>query len=134
MFSLYVPSQDKHWPSTFRFSHTAEIKKKLKINLTYVNAEREFLRKLSNISDPEKKRKIIGNLFIKIFVKPVGGFVSGSKASYIYLSQTIPRFYFAEELSDILRIAGFNEVSYRKLSLGIAAREQRSSKNMKHSE
>ncbi len=42
-------------------------KKRLKINLTYVNAEKEFLRKLSNISDPEKKRKIIGNLFIKIF-------------------------------------------------------------------
>ncbi len=42
-------------------------KKKLKINLIYVNAENEFLRKLKNVSDPEKKRKIIGNLFIKIF-------------------------------------------------------------------
>tara|TARA_B110000858_G_scaffold67043_1_gene77903 strand:+ start:448 stop:2013 length:1566 start_codon:yes stop_codon:yes gene_type:complete len=42
-------------------------KKKLKINLIYVNAEREFIKKLTNISDPEKKRKIIGNLFIKIF-------------------------------------------------------------------
>ncbi len=42
-------------------------KKKLKINLIYVNAEKEFLTKLTNISDPEKKRKIIGNLFIKIF-------------------------------------------------------------------
>ncbi len=45
----------------------ATFKKKLKINLKYVNAEKEFLKKLSNISDPEKKRKIIGNLFIKIF-------------------------------------------------------------------
>ena len=45
----------------------ATFKKRLKINLTYVNAEKEFIRKLSNISDPEKKRKIIGNLFIKIF-------------------------------------------------------------------
>jgi len=42
-------------------------KKKLKINLIYVNAEKEFIIKLTNISDPEKKRKIIGNLFIKIF-------------------------------------------------------------------
>ncbi len=42
-------------------------KKKLKINLIYVNAEDEFLKKLNNVSDPEKKRKIIGNLFIKIF-------------------------------------------------------------------
>jgi len=42
-------------------------KKKLKINLIYVNAEKEFITKLKNVSDPEKKRKIIGNLFIKIF-------------------------------------------------------------------
>ena len=42
-------------------------KKKLKIKLIYVNAEKEFIKKLTNVSDPEKKRKIIGNLFIKIF-------------------------------------------------------------------
>ncbi len=42
-------------------------KKRLKINLIYVNAEKEFLSKLKNVSEPEKKRKIIGNLFIKIF-------------------------------------------------------------------
>jgi len=42
-------------------------KKLLKINLIYVNAEKEFLKKLKDITDPEKKRKIIGNLFIKIF-------------------------------------------------------------------
>ena len=45
----------------------ATFQKRLKINLIYVNAEKEFIKKLSNISDPEKKRKIIGNLFIKIF-------------------------------------------------------------------
>ena len=42
-------------------------KKKLKINLVYVNSEKEFIKKLTNVSNPEKKRKIIGNLFIKIF-------------------------------------------------------------------
>ncbi len=42
-------------------------KKRLKMNLIYVNAEKEFLKKLHNVSNPEKKRKIIGNLFIKIF-------------------------------------------------------------------
>ncbi len=45
----------------------ATFKKRLKINLIYVNAEKEFITKLTNVSDPEKKRKIIGNLFIKIF-------------------------------------------------------------------
>ena len=37
------------------------------MNLIYVNAADEFLNKLRNITEPEKKRKIIGNLFIKIF-------------------------------------------------------------------
>ena len=32
-------------------------KKKLKINLIYVNAEKEFIKKLINISDPEKNEK-----------------------------------------------------------------------------
>ena len=32
-----------------------------------MNAEKEFIKKLKNINNPEKKRKIIGNLFIKIF-------------------------------------------------------------------
>ena len=29
--------------------------------------KKNLLKNLSNVSDPEKKRKIIGNLFIKIF-------------------------------------------------------------------
>ena len=44
-------------------------KKKFKIKLIYINAEKIFLTKLNGISDPEKKRKIIGDLFIKIFEK-----------------------------------------------------------------
>tara|TARA_A100001011_G_scaffold39607_1_gene37384 strand:- start:1417 stop:2979 length:1563 start_codon:yes stop_codon:yes gene_type:complete len=42
-------------------------KKRLKMNLIYVNAEKEFISKLNNVSNPEKKRKIIGSLFIKVF-------------------------------------------------------------------
>ncbi len=38
-----------------------------KINLVYVDAEKRFLEALKNVTDPEKKRKIIGNLFIEIF-------------------------------------------------------------------
>ena len=49
-------------------------KKKLRMNLIYVNAEKEFISKLTNVSDPEKKRKIIGNLFIKIFEKEAKSF------------------------------------------------------------
>lgn len=42
-------------------------RKKFKINLIYINAKKLFLKKLKNVTDPEIKRKIIGNLFIKIF-------------------------------------------------------------------
>jgi len=58
---LLRKDEEKQVVSTF--------KKKFKINLIYVNAEKQFLSKLKNVSDPEKKRKIIGNLFIKIFEK-----------------------------------------------------------------
>ena len=44
-------------------------KQKLKIKLIYVNAKNLFIKKLKKVNDPEKKRKIIGNLFIKILEK-----------------------------------------------------------------
>ena len=44
-------------------------KKRLKMKLIYINAKDIFIKKLKLINDPEKKRKIIGNLFIKIFEK-----------------------------------------------------------------
>ncbi|MFO7841960.1 MAG: glutamine-hydrolyzing GMP synthase [Fidelibacterota bacterium] len=37
------------------------------IKLKYVDAEERFLKALDGVADPEKKRKIIGNLFIEIF-------------------------------------------------------------------
>ena len=37
------------------------------LNLRVVNAENEFLRKLKGVTDPEKKRKIIGHEFIYAF-------------------------------------------------------------------
>ncbi|MBI5376911.1 MAG: glutamine-hydrolyzing GMP synthase [Candidatus Schekmanbacteria bacterium] len=42
------------------------------INLTYVDAEEELLQLLDGVTDPEKKRKIIGNHFIKVFEREAG--------------------------------------------------------------
>ena len=50
----------------FKYSYQV-FKKKYKLNVKLINASKLFFKKLKNISDPEKKRKIIGNLFIKIF-------------------------------------------------------------------
>ncbi len=41
--------------------------KKFKTNLVYVDASKLFLSKLKGVTDPEKKRKIIGKTFIEVF-------------------------------------------------------------------
>ena len=52
------------------FKYTYEIfKKKYKLNIKLINSSQIFLRKLRNITNPEKKRKIIGKLFIEVFEK-----------------------------------------------------------------
>lgn len=66
-----------------RLNEAATVKKTLGdglgINLTVVDASEEFLTKLKGITDPEKKRKIIGNTFIHVFereaakIQPKGG-------------------------------------------------------------
>lgn len=43
--------------------------KNLKLNVRYVDAEKRFLKALAGVSDAEKKRKIIGREFIRIFEK-----------------------------------------------------------------
>ncbi|MBI4825055.1 MAG: glutamine-hydrolyzing GMP synthase [Nitrospirae bacterium] len=43
------------------------LKRNFRINLIHVDAVDRFLGKLKDVVDPEKKRKIIGNEFIKIF-------------------------------------------------------------------
>ena len=42
-------------------------KENFKINLEVIKASKIFIKKLKGITDPEKKRKIIGKLFIRIF-------------------------------------------------------------------
>ncbi len=52
------------------FKYSYEIfKNKYKLNVKLINATNIYFKKLKNVKDPEKKRKIIGNLFIKIFEK-----------------------------------------------------------------
>src|SRR5690554_333966 len=42
-------------------------KEKFNINLIRVNAEKRFLDKLKGVTDPETKRKIVGEEFIRVF-------------------------------------------------------------------
>lgn len=43
------------------------LKQHLKINIRFVNARKKFLEPLAGITDPEKKRKIIGRVFMEVF-------------------------------------------------------------------
>ena len=52
------------------FKYTYKIfKKKYKLNVILIDASNMFLSRLKNVFNPEKKRKIIGNLFVRIFEK-----------------------------------------------------------------
>ena len=42
-------------------------KRRYKLNVKLINASKLYFKKLKNVVNPEKKRKIIGKLFIKIF-------------------------------------------------------------------
>jgi GMP synthase (glutamine-hydrolysing) len=52
-----------------------------RIKLKYVEATARFLKKLKGVTDPERKRKIIGNEFIRVFDDSVTALTRGGKKS-----------------------------------------------------
>ena len=48
--------------------------KKLNLRVHYVDASGQFLSALSGVTDPERKRKIIGETFIRVFEKAAASF------------------------------------------------------------
>jgi GMP synthase (glutamine-hydrolysing) len=55
-----------------RKNESCDVKKMMEemgLNYRYVDASKEFIKSLNGIEDPEKKRKIIGEKFIRIFEK-----------------------------------------------------------------
>ena len=77
-----------------------------------------------NLETSQPKSKHIRRLFhyyVKLTVRPIGRLVSGSDTAYTFLSNTMRRFYSAEELGDIIREAGFSEVGFKRMFLGVAA-------------
>ena len=57
---LLRKNEEKQVVNTFR--------KKFKLNLIYVNAEQLFISKLKNVTDPEKKEKLLG-IYLSNFLK-----------------------------------------------------------------
>ncbi len=65
--------------------------------------------------------RIAFRLYTKQVIKLVGRLISGSKTGYAYLAHTVPRFFNADDLSDILYEAGFSEVNYVTMTFGAVA-------------
>jgi demethylmenaquinone methyltransferase/2-methoxy-6-polyprenyl-1,4-benzoquinol methylase len=65
--------------------------------------------------------RIAFRFYTKQIIKLVGRLISGSKTGYAYLAHTVPRFFNAEDLSDILYDAGFSKVNYVTMTFGAVA-------------
>ena len=55
----------------------------MNINLVKIDAKERFLSKLAGVSDPEKKRKIIGNEFVYTFDEEVKKLTSGEDIKWL---------------------------------------------------
>lgn len=51
------------------YIHIEKLKKETSLNIEIIDAKKDFLEALKNVSEPEAKRKIIGKMFIEIFEK-----------------------------------------------------------------
>jgi len=51
----------------------------------------------------------------------IGGWISGSKEAYSYLPESVRKFPGAEELADQMRVAGFTNVRFERMTAGIVA-------------
>ncbi|MEM4311698.1 MAG: glutamine-hydrolyzing GMP synthase [Nitrososphaerales archaeon] len=46
-----------------------EILERMKLNIVFVDAKEDFLEKLKGVKDPEEKRRVIGEEFVRVFTK-----------------------------------------------------------------
>lgn len=65
--------------------------------------------------------RIAFRLYTKHAIKLLGRIISGSKTGYAYLAHTVPRFFNAKELVDILYESGFSKVKYITMTFGAVA-------------
>lgn len=69
--------------------HVIKIFKQFKIKPVIVNVEKDMLKKLRGIINPEKKRKIIGGFYIKVFEEQMLGLIKKGKKVKFLLQGTI---------------------------------------------
>ena len=61
------------------------------------------------------------HLYFHHMLPRIGGLISGNRAAYRYLPESVAHFPSAPALAERMRVAGFSDVSWTALTLGIAA-------------
>jgi demethylmenaquinone methyltransferase/2-methoxy-6-polyprenyl-1,4-benzoquinol methylase len=103
-------------------------------NLTYKNPNREkYLKEILRVLKPRGKFVIVESsqpsskflkklfqIYSSKFVPVLGGFISGQKGAYRYLGVSMANYYEPEEVSEMLKQTGFNDIKFEPLSLGLA--------------
>jgi demethylmenaquinone methyltransferase / 2-methoxy-6-polyprenyl-1,4-benzoquinol methylase len=104
-------------------------------NLTFKNFDTPgFLTEINRVIKPGGRFVIIESsqpqwpwlralfrFYTRFFVYPVGSLISGNRPAYKYLSYSVIHYYKPEEICDLLKAYGFSEITFRRLTGGIAA-------------
>lgn len=104
-------------------------------NLTFKNFDTpRFLAEINRVLKPGGRFVIIESsqpqwgwlralfrVYTRLFVYRIGGLISGNKPAYKYLSYSVIHYYKPEEICDLLKEHGFPEVTFHRLSGGVAA-------------
>jgi GMP synthase (glutamine-hydrolysing) len=69
------------------YVHIKILQENTNLNIEVIDAKEIFLSKLKGVTDPEKKRKAIGNTFIEVFEKKVNDFEKNKHIKFKYLLQ-----------------------------------------------
>ena len=59
-------------------------------------------------------------LYFRYILPGLGGLLSGDSNAYGYLNKSVEKFPYGSAFIELLEKAGFNKISYRPLTLGIA--------------
>ena len=104
-------------------------------NLTYKNVDTpKFLAEIHRVLKPggrfvivessqptSKWLRTLFRFYTRKIVYPLGSRISGNRAAYKYLSNSVINYHTAAEVCELLKPYGFSEVTYSQLTGGIAA-------------